>query len=131
MVELTKSVDDFVVPVTVSNQMIADLFITAMEGGSDYWCSAAHPKNWTPTEDDRLWYASTAYLSGPDFEVEAYDAESDEKFHVEGRVGIERGLAVMAKKYPRHFSDILIDNHDAETADVFFQCVILGDVVYG
>lgn len=44
---------------------------------------------------------------------------------------IEKGLQVMADKYPRHFNDIITENDDAETADVFVQCAVLGEVVFG
>jgi hypothetical protein len=43
---------------------------------------------------------------------------------------VERGLAIMARDYPRHFADIATDA-DATTADVFVQCCVLGEVVYG
>lgn len=41
-----------------------------------------------------------------------------------------RGLAVMAQKYPRHFSDFRNENDDALTADVFLQCALFGEVKY-
>ena len=37
----------------------------------------------------------------------------------------------MAEKYPRHFTDMIQEQDDATTADVFFQCVVLQDVIYG
>lgn len=44
---------------------------------------------------------------------------------------IVTGLRVMALKYPRHFKDVLAGNADMDTADVFVQCVVLGECVYG
>lgn len=41
------------------------------------------------------------------------------------------GLKVMAQKYPYHFSNFISENADGITADVFLQCSVLGDVVYG
>lgn len=42
-----------------------------------------------------------------------------------------RGFEIMAEKSPYQFSEFMADNPDAITADVWFQCVVLGDVVYG
>jgi len=41
------------------------------------------------------------------------------------------GLKVMAEKYPRHFADMMADNDDAITGDVFLQCCLFGEVLYG
>jgi len=43
----------------------------------------------------------------------------------------KRGLQVMAEEYPRHFADFMSENEDAETADVWLQCCLFGEVVYG
>ena len=41
------------------------------------------------------------------------------------------GLQVMAEAHPRHMSDFMEENEDAETGDVFLQCCLLGGIVYG
>ena len=42
-----------------------------------------------------------------------------------------RGVKVMAEKYPKHFADFREENDDAVTADVWLQCALLGELVYG
>ncbi len=42
-----------------------------------------------------------------------------------------KGFEVMAEKYPWHFNNFMNDNEDAETADVWFQCIVFGEIVYG
>jgi hypothetical protein len=42
-----------------------------------------------------------------------------------------RGLKVMAEKFPKHYADWFTENDDAITADVYLQCCVLGDIVYG
>jgi hypothetical protein len=37
----------------------------------------------------------------------------------------------MAKDYDWHFMNIITEDDDAITADVWLQCVLLGEVVYG
>jgi hypothetical protein len=44
---------------------------------------------------------------------------------------IKRGLEVMSMKYPRHFADMVAETGDATTGDVFIQCCLLGEIVYG
>jgi hypothetical protein len=41
------------------------------------------------------------------------------------------GIKVMIQKQPSHFSDVMQDNDDAITADVWIQCALLGEVIYG
>jgi hypothetical protein len=58
-----------------------------------------------------------------------------------GKVGKERytldadsiksGLQLMQQEYPRHFAAFVSEDDDAETADVFLQCCLLGMVKYG
>ena len=47
------------------------------------------------------------------------------------RASIERGLAIMATKYPAHMADFLIENDDATTGDVFLQCCLYGEILLG
>ena len=41
------------------------------------------------------------------------------------------GLNVMAAHYPRHFADFLNETSDVITADVFLQCCLFGELIYG
>ena len=44
---------------------------------------------------------------------------------------IKRGLTVMAKKQPHDFADILKGEYDNNTGDIFLQCCLFGEVIYG
>jgi hypothetical protein len=44
---------------------------------------------------------------------------------------IKRGALVMAKKYPREWFNLVNDNFDATTGDVFLQCCVFGETLYG
>lgn len=44
---------------------------------------------------------------------------------------MKKGLNIMAKKYRHHFCDFINENGDMITGDVFLQCCLLGDVIYG
>lgn len=44
---------------------------------------------------------------------------------------IKRGLTVMAKKEPSHFADFIKGDGDDNTGDIFLQCCLFGEVIYG
>ncbi len=44
---------------------------------------------------------------------------------------IRLGLQTMADKYPNHWHDFINDNEDATTGDVFLQCCLYGEVIFG
>ena len=46
-------------------------------------------------------------------------------------ISVDDWAQIMADKFPRHFANILNENDDAETGDVFLQCCLWGDIVYG
>lgn len=37
----------------------------------------------------------------------------------------------MPVKYPRHWADVLAENDDATTGDVFLQCCLFGECIFG
>ena len=64
--------------------------------------------------------------------IENFEAEKGEtKIHHLNLKSIKKGFTVMAKKEPRHFADFISGNYDQITADVFLQCCLLGEVIYG
>ena len=44
---------------------------------------------------------------------------------------MQRGLSLLAERYPRHFAAFLTERDDAPTADVWLQLVVFGEVIYG
>ena len=90
--------------------------------GSSYWASGV----------GELGYESTVkgLINGSQV-VKIKDYEDGEKGYTLDIKGVKRGLTIMAKKQPDHFADLLKDNADNNTSDVFLQCALLGDVLYG
>jgi hypothetical protein len=37
----------------------------------------------------------------------------------------------MSEKFPEHWADFINENDDAITGDIFVQCCVFGDTVYG
>jgi hypothetical protein len=132
-------------PVEFSEDRIASLIISAFEGGSNYWYLIDFDKSvkpsdeslWTFPEDDCLNDGKTVVRhvqwpmseGGRLFITNKFEDEGEEGFL--DRESIQRGLQVMAEKYPKHFADFIAENDDGNTGDVFLQCAVLGQLVYG
>ena len=128
------------VSVNVPTSTIRDLLIGAVEGGSNYWATFRLDPNFTKTitESNKAAYIEREggeYYAHYDIENPSYclrvsDAEGNATYNVTLESFVN-GLNVMANRYPRHFKDIITENHDAETSDVFIQCAVFGEIVFG
>ena len=119
----------------ISRQRISDLLCSAFEGGSNYWYvieKFIQPETLNFRTDEEEIFKHLDYplneggaiLIGDNEDEDAGTKRLDLK-------SIQKGLRTMAKKYPRHMSDFLNENDDAGTGDVFLQCCLFGDVIYG
>lgn len=125
-----------IVPYAIEDQRVEDLLCTSLEGGSNYWYFIE--KFISPSKE-----ALEAYLQGRSmFRHLAYpmcggallfiDEEDPRSAGVYlNRLAIECGLLTMAEKFPRHWKDFISENEDADTGDVFLQCCLFGEVIYG
>jgi hypothetical protein len=128
----------FTVSHTLTNEQIADAISWAFDGGSTYWCrifDCLAPTTWEfetkPSAGEHQHY-SCDYPLNPGGEVLIVDEESDDDGVLTlDTAAIQRGLAILAEKYPHHIVDILKENGDANTGDAFLQCCLFGDIIYG
>lgn len=105
----------------ITNQQIADLFVTAYEGGSNYWIDHIDPRpNYSHPDN-----------YGPNMVPYAVYADDDDTAHFVNWNTIQAGLKTMQETYISHWADLIDDNMDADTADVFLQCVCFGKIIYG
>ena len=109
----------FKTAIELSNEQIVNLFITACEGGSNYWC-----KKLTPYKDKGDAYESM--LEG----FSLIDGESGKTHRVIPK-DIKEAVTLMATKYPNHFADLINENDDSVTGDVFLQLCVFKDIIYG
>ena len=117
------------------------------EGGSAYWCCYANC-DLTPeaeaardkiqqerreaTGDGTYYSHELAFLPGATVLLTDREAEEPGPFTLTlNREKLIAGLQVMASKYPRHFANFMSENDDAETGDVYLQCCLFGEIVYG
>ncbi|TXM69642.1 hypothetical protein [Methylobacterium sp. WL120] len=120
---------------TLSPSKIADQVITAIEGGIGYWCEAVdvmEPDRSTLTE--KPWYADPKLYAGP-FSIKFTELEEHKAGAGRDRyltpANVQSGLNTMSEKYQDHFRDLVDENGDSDTADVFIQCCLFGDLIYG
>jgi len=122
--------------VQIDSDKIAELLCSAFEGGSGYWSEIGGynvPKEvWLWGDGSNIFKYIQYPLSkgGAVIVLETGDGDVS-KEHVLDLAAIKRGLQTMANKEPRHFANFLAGNGDADTGDVFLQCCLLGEVVYG
>jgi hypothetical protein len=105
--------------INLSADRISDLLVGAFEGGSNHWIKDIH-------------FTSPATSYYP-FDMAGSILVTDDEggTHRVNKHSIKHGLLIMLAAYPWHFENIINENDDAETADVFLQCVCLGEIVYG
>lgn len=138
------------VSITINDKKIENLLVSAIEGGIGYWgriMGYEFPQN--KTIDDYEYPHFQVVLDGG--KMFLHDTEEpDSRWQklletTEGRAEREKwtltkeklikGLQVMAGlkegEGGHHFPNILNDNDDAETGDVFVQCALFGEIVYG
>jgi len=127
----------------VSYDTIASLLCDAFEGGSNYWYEIV---KYEKPEKIWIWKLPTRSLDEPPTiykhiqyplsiggAVIIRDNESENKgdnlrLDLDA---IHRGIQIMAQKYPHHFANVINENDDAITGDVFLQCCLFGELIYG
>ena len=120
----------------VSDQQLADLLCSAIEGGSNYWIGTL--KNQYGKGFSRI-DISTRYLELPFHEgsgIWIMDSDDEGEPTLKEPVLItnallRKGLNIVFEKYLWHFINVVKDNSDAETGDVVLQCAVFGDIIYG
>ena len=98
---------------------------------NEFWYSDANEENRksnpTPCYEDKIW----TYVMATDAHIVKFVDKEDGSESFMTWTRIQNGTNLMAEKYDWHFMDVLLENDDAVTADVWLQCVLLGEVVYG
>ena len=128
------------VSVNVPTSTVRDLLVGAVEGGCNYWGAFREDPNFTKsvTEAEQAAYVESEggeYLPRYDIEHPNYclrvlDYEGGTTYNVTFESFVN-GLGIMANRYPHHFRNVIAENHDAETSDVFIQCAVFGEIVFG
>jgi hypothetical protein len=121
--------ESYIVTTDLSCERIADQVITFVEGGGTYWCRDFILESSDHTPVEKPWY-SDPKLYDQTFLIRVRPHD-DKKVYQLTPNEIRKGLKVLGEKYPSRVAEILEENGDAETADLFIQCCVFGEVVYG
>jgi len=123
----------------VKREVLEDIFVTALEGGSNYWYflpeeSIKAIRKAVPKEEDP--YLSTAILKAildHDVKVPINDAEEeDEVIGVITRGTMQARLQLLADSSNKWaLEKHMREEGDADSADIVFQYLTMGEVVYG
>lgn len=124
---------------TIPRHILEDIFVTAIEGGSNYWYflpdeSIEAIRKAVPQQEDP--YLSTAILKAVldhDVKVAINDAENEDNVvGVITRSTMQGRLQLLADSNESYALEAhLREQGDAGTADVVFQYIAMGEVVYG
>jgi hypothetical protein len=120
--------------IQITQDDFENIIVGALEGGSNYWYCLGD--NLPPKDSDRTPLSTriaTKLFTDPDYKLPIHDIEDPEGEPL-GYITQQSMLdayGIVAEKWPSHFSDMIGDNHDACTADVFFQVAVMGDIVFG
>ena len=117
---------------TLTDNDIRDLLCCALEGGSNYWYVIEKVyRSHLDTKDPDVYDAivdGQGVLIGLVEEDDEYDGT---KQWVLKREAISRGLQSLASNRPELFAKIVLEDYDADDADVFLQFALFGELVFG
>lgn len=113
--------------IEIKPELVQDLFICALEGGSNYWYSQLCPLKETSTKStpsERLY---------DDLLTHGFEIEDKEvgRLHRITPDRIKRGTILFYRDQTKHYNDAVSENSDAITGDVFLQSIVFGEVIYG
>ena len=122
----------------ISTEVLEDIFVTALEGGSNYWYFLSEDavkmiREAVPKSEDP--YLSTSILKAilKGVEVPINDAENEDE--VIGEISLKTMLARLQKLADSRNNSALIShidgNGDGDTADIVLQYLEFGEIVYG
>lgn len=112
------------VPISVPAERIAYTLCAALGGGSTYWCQRLDIPDYRGCG-----WAHEALTYGVECTVHIHQDES--VLIPDTAKAIVRALREMHKHYPRHYSDMVNENEDADTGDVLLQLMVFNEVIYG
>ena len=122
---------------TISEEDIASLIVTALEGGSNYWYCLNGITKYLGTDkqikqaDGQYWVLLEERLKEGNLSLPVYDLEDpDTQLGTLTNESIVKALQTMSTDYPIHYKDFVTENYDASTGDVFFQLAVMGDVTF-
>ena len=136
--------------VTVTKRRVQDLLWLLFECGRPSWLHGVINVNlpeglvlndfktdnffcWTQIVPVTDGCSLTLLVDNPDYKHYSRNEEKLPEFKefVLDIEAIQKGLQIMAEKYPRQWKKFIVENDDADTSDIFGQCVVYWEIIYG
>lgn len=133
----------FVVSEEIDANDIIGLLATAFDSGAtNYWARRANvnlPEGFDLSKipwlkSSNSWSQIRRVYIAPLVEegsVVLFDNDKEGKTYTLNLESIRRGVQVMSSKFRSHWMDFRTGNSNGNTGDVFVQCCVIGDVIYG
>jgi hypothetical protein len=143
----------------LTKENIIDLFVTALEGGSNYWYYVEIPDKANNTGEPSSEEIGKFILNGgtvPFYDIELmeeiFGKIGDYHYHIQGDIVDEKlfaedkekallgyvdmnsileGISITKEDYPKVWENILLEQYDANDADIFLQLCVMGEVQFG
>lgn len=116
----------------MNSEILSNVLVTCIEGGSNHWVSAIHAG---PKIDlkklDEPWYSDPKMFDVRGFSLLLRDTENND--HELSAKSFQTGWEKFARVYPDRAERVAENDGqaDAQDTDVLLQIVTYGDVVYG
>ena len=118
--------------IEISDEQIEELLVSAFEGGCNYWMAIKCMYNKIDARKEPYMPSAimTVMSENGVLEIEVLEDKNKPRLMLT-KFKLHDGLRIMANKHHQYFADILINDTDTTTADVFIQCALFGDIIYG
>lgn len=120
----------------ITEDILSNIFVTAIEGGSDYWAYITRSDAFKKFKETSKEYSFSENvlkfaLSGGSMVVEDIQDEGEILGSI-NEANICIGLnTLLNSPNKQHLFAMLNEDYDAENADVCFQYIVLNELVYG
>lgn len=122
----------------LSEQLVKDAIVGAIEGGSNYWYYipevSMNDVRFMATKEDFPCFSEALgealYNKGADIVIRDLE-DVNEVLGTLSVESIEKGLYRMVSEGREELEDMRSGNDDAETHDVLFQYFVMGEIVFG
>jgi hypothetical protein len=124
---------------TISKEILGNIFVTALAGGSNYWYYLADDtirkirKSVPKSENPYLSVAILDAILEHNVEIDIHDAEDEEEvLGTITKATMQERLQKLANSEDAWaLNNELESNGDATSSDVVFQYIVLGEVTFG
>lgn len=131
--------DKLVVTREVTREVLENVFVTALEGGSNYWYYLSEGairiiRNVVPKSEEKyLAIAMAKALLEHNVRIPINDAEDEDEIigYLDMKTLPQRLNRLANSDDSWALSNELDENGDASSSDVVFQYLVMGEVVYG